>query len=265
MIPLDSAAITREAQKATIGHTGSTHDLYESALSRYLGAVAGKGPGAEPQPVSAPTGKRGPSAVRDVMTRDVVTVTETTSFKDIVGALGRNRVSAVPVVDADHKVVGIVSESDLLAKVVASHVRSLGIHGHRAKVHGKAGAETAGGLMTAPAITVAPDDSIVLAARIAAAEGVRRLPVVDNTGVLVGIVTRSDLLRVFLGDDGQLRDFIVRSVLPHQFGLDTSHIKVSVQAGVVTLTGQVERRQVAPLIEAVRATEGVVGVHDGLT
>jgi len=112
--------------------------------------------------------------------------------------------------------------------------------------------------MTAPPETIGPNASIVHAARAAAKAHVRRLPVIDDQGVLVGIVTRSDLLRVFLRGDAE--------ILTLRFCTDASSIDVTVQDGVVTLTGQLERRLlIAPLLEATRAVAGVVSAHDHLT
>jgi len=112
--------------------------------------------------------------------------------------------------------------------------------------------------MTAPPETIGPNASIVHAARAAAKAHVRRLPVIDDQGVLVGIVTRSDLLRVFLRGDAE--------ILTLRFCTDASSIDVTVQDGVVTLTGQLERRLlIAPLLEATRAVAGVVSAHDKLT
>jgi CBS-domain-containing membrane protein len=206
--------------------------------------------------------------VRDVMTTSVVSVTVDAPFKAIVDTLGTYRVSAVPVVDAEYKVLGVVSESDLLAKVVAGgdpRVRVGAGRAEKAARRRKSHAETARELMRSPAVTVRPEASVVHAARLAAIEHVRRLPVVDAQGVLVGIVTRSDLLRVFLRDDRDIRDHL-ESVFADQFAIDTSAVDISVCDGVVTLTGQVERRGlIAPLLDAVRTTAGVIGVHDSLT
>jgi len=259
----------QQARSSTPGRSGQTTERYRSALDRYLAAVAGEGP--IPDSTSAGTlyWNIENNLVRDVMTSKVTSVTEDASFKQIVEALGARRISAVPVVDDGRRVLGVVSESDLLTKVVTAGSISARVPGRRSErvqARRKSNAETARELMSAPAITVHPDDSIVHAARIAAIEHVRRLPVVDHAGTLVGIVTRSDLLRVFLRTDDRIRHHVVSSVLVGQFSLDASAIDVAVQDGVVTLTGQVERRLlISPLLDAVRATAGVVGVHDELT
>lgn len=252
---------------------GRAADRFQSALERYLAAVA------RDNEAPAPSGgvpDRGElywnienNLVRDVMTRSVVSVGEETPFKEIVDVLATHRISAVPVVDAAGTVVGIVSESDLLAKVVADGGRGRPIregHASRRGARRKAQAETAGELMSSPVVTVREDASVVHAARKAALEHVRRLPVVDSGGALVGIATRSDLLRVFLRGDEEIRTHLLEQVLAHQLLLDVSAIEVTVRAGIVTLTGQVERRIViAPLLDAVRATAGVVAVRDQLT
>lgn len=251
--------------------SGPTTERYQSALQRYVAAISGAD-----QPEAA---ARSPLQeayrwslenilVRDVMTTDVVSVTVDTPFKAIVDTLATCRVSAVPVVDADYKVLGVVSESDLLAKVVAGgdpRVRDGGGRVEKAERQRKSHAETARELMQTPAVTVRPDASVVHAARVAALEHVRRLPVVDAQGVLAGIVTRSDLLRVFLRDDRDIREHL-EAVFADQFCIDTSAVDISVSEGVVTLTGQVERRGlIAPLLDVVRTTAGVIGVHDNLT
>ncbi len=258
-----------EAAAVTTSHLGPTADRYNSALERYMKAVS-----AEP---SSPAGDivHGDlywnienNLVRDVMTRRVVSVTEQAPFKQIVDTLARHRISALPVVDADHRVLGIVSESDLLTKVVAGgdprpHLKG----GHAAKVTArrKSHAETAAELMTAPAVTISPEVSIVHAARTAAIRHVRRLPVVDASNVLVGIVTRSDLLSVFRRDDEEIRAHLVDDMLARQFCLDLSAVNLTVRNGIVTLSGEVERRMlIAPIVDAVRQTAGVVAVHDEL-
>ena len=252
-------------------HTGPTAERYRSAMHRYVAAIGGAD-SHETTPHSplqeAYRWNLENNLVRDVMTTDVVSVTVDTPFKAIVDTLATYRVSAVPVVDDESKVLGVVSESDLLAKVVAGgdpRIRVGSGRAEKAERRRKSHAETARELMHSPAVTVRPEASVVHAARIAAIEHVRRLPVVDAQGMLAGIVTRSDLLRVFLRDDRDIRKHLV-SMFADQFCIDTSAVDISVRDGVVTLTGQVERRGlIAPLLDAVRTTAGVIGVHDSLT
>lgn len=206
--------------------------------------------------------------VRDVMTRDVVSVHEDTPYKSIVKTLEKHRISAVPVIDAENKVIGVVSESDLLANVVVGgepRARIRGGHSSRVQTRRRSRAETARALMHSPAVTTRPDVSVVHAARAAALAHVRRMPVVNGAGVLVGIVTRSDLLRPFLRDDEALLRHL-RELFDAQWCIDTTAVDIAVRDGVVTLTGQVERRSlIAPLVDAARATAGVVAVHDYLS
>jgi CBS domain-containing protein len=263
-------ATSREALRATTDRQGPTPQRYRSALERYLAAVA-----AAHDQDTAPHGHNTPLwrlddiQVRDVMTAAVVSVGENTPFKEIVEALAKTRVSAVPVLDDAGRVLGIVSVSDLVTRVAtAGHpdARVPGTPGGRRATRRKSQADTAGTLMTAPPVTIHPNSSIVNAARAAAKAHVRRLPVIDEQGVLVGIVTRSDLLRVFLRGDAEIRAHIIEEILTHRFCTDPSSIDVTVQDGVVTLTGQLERRWlIAPLLQDTRAVAGVVSVQDHLT
>ena len=262
---------SQEALAQTPTRQGPTAERYESALSRYIAAVGGSRRRSAPEDHSLRDElywNLENNLVSDVMTREVVSVHEGTSFKDVVAMLEKYRVSAVPVVDAESKVVGIVSESDLLAKVVAGSepkARVRGGHSTRVETRRKSKAETAGDLMHSPAVTIRPEVSVVHAARTAAIAHVRRLPVVDRHGVLVGIVTRSDLLRVFLRADEAVHRHL-QELFAAQWCIDTSTVQLAVQDGVVTLSGQVERRTlIEPLVTAVRSTAGVVAVHDNLT
>lgn len=262
---------TRQAVVAAPDHTGPTTERYESALSRYLAAVSGA-----PRPRTRTDSTLGDEyswhlgnhLVRDVMTRVVVTVPADAPFKDIVDLLARHRVGAVPVIAGDGTLLGIVSASDLVAKIVTGgdpHAYLRGVRAERVRTRRKASAEVARDLMTAPAITVQPDDTVVHAARKAAGARVRRLPVVDANNVLIGIVTRSDLLQLFMRDDHEIRSH-VESLVTRRFCIDPSSISILVDGGVVILAGQVERRTlIKPLVDAVRASAGVVGVHDQLT
>lgn len=241
--------------------TGSDAD--RSTL-RYLSDVAREAhrPGFRP-PVPA-----GPERVRDVMVTSVVAAHEGAVFKEIVDALIRNRVSAVPVIADDRRVLGVVSEADLLARVSKAHLTLP--RGHRLSAHSeerrKLHAATASALMTSPAYVIAPHASIADAAWHAARNRVRRLPVVDDNGVLVGIVTRSDLLRGFLRPDEDIRDDITQNLIVGAFMLDPNSVEVSVEEGVVTLRGQVERRSIAlEIVDNVRNWSGVVDVDDKLT
>ncbi|HUK73692.1 MAG TPA: CBS domain-containing protein [Streptosporangiaceae bacterium] len=207
------------------------------------------------------------SNVEDVMTRNVVAVRETAGYKSIVAAMRRRGVSAFPVLDTADHVVGVVSEADLLFKEVgpepftgpARSVLATGRRGERAK----AAAVTAAGLMSTPAITIGPGKSVADAARLMCARRVKRLPVIDDDGSLAGIVSRVDVLSVFDRPDEQIRDDVLKNIVAGEFALNPLAFDVAVKSGIVTITGQVERRAIAPdLIDAIRHAEGVVDVRD---
>jgi CBS-domain-containing membrane protein len=207
--------------------------------------------------------------VADVMTRRVTTVTEETGYKQIVEALTTNAVSAVPVVDADHRVVGVVSEADLLHKVDIAGMEPNGWPLERKRVRiarEKANADFARELMTTPPITVAETDSVAVAARLMDTERVKRLPVVDEQGRLVGIVSRSDLLRPYLRSDEDIREDITEGVLIRTMWMDPRDFTVAVDQGIVTIHGEVERRSTVPiLVGIVRSVPGVVDVIERVT
>lgn len=208
--------------------------------------------------------------VRDVMTPEVVVVSADCGFKHIVDVLADFRVSAVPVVDGDRNVIGIVSEADLLHKVefsaVDGHARLFERRSRRT-ARAKAAGETAGDLMTSPVITIGPDASIAEAARVMEERGVKRLPVVDTaTGQLVGIVARRDLLRRYLRPDADIRRDIVEDILTRTMWIDPHEIQVSVAEGRVTLAGRPDRRSTSQIaVRLVRGVDGVVAVHDEMT
>jgi len=202
-------------------------------------------------------------SIADVMTVGVVSVEEGTPFKEIVDLMEAHHVNAVPVVDSCDRVLGVVSSADLVPKIEFSgsgdHAHLFESRKHRAareKSTGTAAAE----LMTAPAQTVLPQTSLVEAAKLMETAELKRLPVVNDLGRLVGIVTRSDLLKVYLRSDTDLRREIVDEVLVDIPGLDRELVRVTVDDGVVTLEGEVDRRSV--ITAAVRHVERVAGVVD---
>lgn len=186
--------------------------------------------------------------VRDVMTARVMAVGAGTPFKDVADVLVTNGISAVPVLDEDDRVVGVVSEGDLMRKEefreqywgesyrpplrarLRRRVTGEGEEGAR-----KAAGHTAGDLMTSPAVTVPASASTVRAARIMDESGVKRLVVTDAEGRLKGIVSRRDLLRMYLRDDDETR----RRAVEERNG--RGGIVVEVHDGIVTLSGPVDR------------------------
>ena len=206
------------------------------------------------------------SRVKDVMTTDVVSVPENAEYKDIVSVVRELRVSAFPVLDAAGHLVGVVSEADLLLKeagqeALGGSLISSGRRGEQAKAAGVTAAE----LMTTPAVTIGPEDSVVDAARLMHDRHVKRLPVVDQAGRLVGIVSRVDLLSVFDRPDSEIRAAVRKDIIAREFALDPDSFDVQVTSGIVTITGQVENQAVAQhLLGALRHAEGVVGVRSRL-
>ena len=214
--------------------------------------------------------------VRDVMTTQVASVNGSTPFRDIAQVLITHNVSAAPVVDGEGHVIGVVSEADLLRKEelreqyyregyklpLSARLRErLGRPG--GDVEEKARALTAAQLMTAPPITITPYKSVVSAARLMSKHGVKRLPVVDDEGRLVGIVSRHDLLKVFVRSDEDILDEVRRDIINGALWTDTSRLKASVREGVVTLSGQVENRSDAKiLVRMAERINGVLGVVD---
>jgi CBS domain-containing protein len=206
------------------------------------------------------------ATVGDVMTTRVIAVKHSADYKEICCVLRQYRVSACPVITDDCKVVGVVSEADLLYKV-ADPSPPMGLIRLRWKLgeESKVNAVTAGQLMTTPAISIQPEAPVQVAAQVMQERRVRRLPVVGPGGLLIGIVSRSDLLSVYERPDSDVRNEVVREILAGEFGLDPAEFQVTVASGVVTLAGPIARLQTAlELLVRVRHAEGVVAVRDRL-
>lgn len=212
--------------------------------------------------------------VGSVMTMDVVRAVYDTPSDEAARLQAAHGIGGLPVVDEDDRVIGVVSETDF----VAHQAETPGPHRTRGRLRlpalspaargrtAKVAARTAGQLMSAPPVTAHAEDTIVAAARTMARRGVKRLPVLDEEDRLVGIVTRRDLLRVFLRPDADIRDEVIDEVLVRALWLMPRSIDVSAAEGVVTLTGRLERRSEAEIAVAMtRQTDGVVAVVDELT
>jgi CBS domain-containing protein len=207
------------------------------------------------------------TSVKDIMTTQVVAVKRGATFKEMAARLRQDRVSAFPVVDDDGKVIGVVSEADMLAKEVLSgdHLGVLTAMLHRREQE-KADALTAGELMTHPAVTVTPGDSVEHAARLMYTLQVKRLPVIDPGGQLVGIISRTDVLAVFDRSDEEIRREIVGHVIAREFLDDPGLFTVTVQAGVVTVEGDPKTASLGrELVRTIRHIPGVVAVRDRLS
>jgi CBS domain-containing protein len=207
--------------------------------------------------------------VSDVMTVRVHVANALTPFKLLVRLIEENRVSAIPIVDRQGIPIGIVSEADLLLKERRRELESSGDLFHlqkhrqqRAKAEGTVASE----VMTSPAITVASDTSLGQAARLMQEKNVRRLVVVDEGGRIAGIVSRSDLLQVFLRTDEELRDEVAGTLIPALLLSSPESIGVEVQWSMVTLSGEVDRKSDAEILTRLtKELDGVVGVVDQLS
>jgi CBS domain-containing protein len=205
--------------------------------------------------------------VKDVMSTLPVWISETASFREIATKLRDCRVSAFPVLDTHGKVTGVVSEADLLVKEALlgepGGITGLlaGLLHHAAQA--KAGGVTAAGLMTSPAVTIGPDDTVEHAAKLMYDRKVKRLPVIDHGGRLIGIISRTDILAVFDRGDAEIREEIMTQVIAG--GSEPSWYQVIVKDGVVTLEGNPETAAIGhDLISRSRHVQGVVAVRDRL-
>jgi CBS-domain-containing membrane protein len=179
------------------------------------------------------------ATVKDVMTTEVVAVTRETTFKEMAAVLRRYRVSALPVVDDAGRVIGDVRKAEGL---------------------------TADELMTRPPVTAAPDDPLEQAARMMHFMRVKRLPVVNSGGQLVGIISRADVLAVFDRPDEDIRKDVADGLLLHEFLIDSRQFRVTVESGVVTMEGTPETAALGhALIRKARHVPGVVAVRDRLS
>ena len=205
------------------------------------------------------------TSVQDAMTTQVVAVKLGASFREMAIRLRQSRVSAFPVIDDDGRVIGVVSEADMLA----SKVLRTGMPHPGEQDRGEqdtAEKLTAGDLMTHPAITVSPGDSVEVAARLMYTLQVKRLPVIDRGGRLAGIISRTDVLAVFDRSDEQIRKEVTDDVICQEFGASPRQFAVTVQAGVVTLAGHPETIELGHVIvRKVRHVQGVVAVRDRLS
>jgi CBS-domain-containing membrane protein len=205
------------------------------------------------------------ATVKDVMTTQVVAVRSGATFKEMAAALRRYRVSAFPVIDEQDKVIGIVSEADLLAKEALTNPGVLAELLHRKDVR-KAEGQTAGDLMTHRVVTIRPEDSVEHAAQLMHFLHVKRLPVVDGGGGLVGLVSRTDVLAVYDRADEDIREEITGNVILRGFLEDPRQFVVTVQAGVVTVHGSPETAALGhDIVRKIRHVPGVVAVHDQLS
>jgi CBS domain-containing protein len=183
--------------------------------------------------------------------------------KCVAGILTEHRISGLPVLDVDGHVLGVVSEADILEKESGSiehrhrimHPRDAGQRDAKVRAH------TAGTAMTSPAITIGPGETLTEAARTMTEKQVNRLPVVDESGMLVGIVTRADLVRAFVRPDDEIARELREDVALRTLWIDPNALEVRVEGGEVVLAGEVESDADAQLLERfARRVPGVVDV-----
>ncbi|MGA4877008.1 CBS domain-containing protein [Streptomyces lydicamycinicus] len=187
--------------------------------------------------------------VADLMTPEAVVVQRGTPFKEIARLLDEYDITAVPVLDEDDQPVGVVSEADLLRRQIA-----------------KLGATTAEAIMTSPAVVAHPGWSVVEAAKTMEKKRVKRLPVVDDSGRLIGVISRSDLVQLFLRRDRAIQEEVLEEVLTRTLGVAPSAVTVEVSDGHVTLTGSLERKSLVPIaVRLCESVDGVVEVVDRLS
>jgi CBS domain-containing protein len=204
--------------------------------------------------------------IANLMTTEVLVVSPETTLKQVAELLAARGISGAPVVDENRHVLGVVSEADILAKERWPHSptrleRLLGRDG----LDRKTTARTAGEAMTSPAVTIGADRRIDAAAALMLDRSINRLPVVDAEGLLVGIVTRADLVRAFAGTDEQIESEIRDDVLLHELWLDPKGVELVVRNGEVTLSGPFEDENGRELVvRRIRLVPGVVSaiVHD---
>jgi CBS domain-containing protein len=204
------------------------------------------------------------ATVRDVMTTSVVMVRKDASFKEMAAMLRSRRISAFPVVDDAGRVIGVVSEGDLLVKeAVNAEGTSLIAALRHLREDDKVAGITAGDLMTWPAITIGPDAPVEEAARLMYDRRVKRLPVVNAAGRLLGIISRVDVLAVFSRPDADIRDEVMQQALPGILPAAPHALDVEVRDGIVTISGAPQTSELThAIIDAVRHVQGVVSVRD---
>ncbi len=205
--------------------------------------------------------------VADVMTSPAVTVGPHTTFKDAVRLMRSKRISGLPVVDGNGRVIGIVSETDLLNKVEKREPDTYLLESRRHRLdRARASALDVASAMTTEVVTVGPEFPIALAAREMHTRGIKRLPVVNSSGTLLGIVSRGDLLTVFLRTDRQLRADVKKALAEAQAKHGGRALTARVESGVVMLEGAFkEKSRCDATVRAITSIDGVIGVRSQMT
>ena len=209
--------------------------------------------------------------VRDVMTREVISVAPEAPLRDVARLLCEHRISGVPVVDAEGACIGVVSEADLLLKQVSRQQPArLSLEWFLSPPPDpdelrRRKAVTAAAAMTSPALTIEADRPLRDAASLMVDRGVNRLPVVSGTA-LVGMITRADLVRAYLGSDDEIARAVRDDLLRHTMWLDPADFDIRVHEGIVSIAGTVDRRSTAGIVgRLIGLIDGVTKVHNTIT
>ncbi|WP_415953112.1 CBS domain-containing protein [Streptomyces sp. KLOTTS4A1] len=280
-----------EPRRTALGRTSRPGETQGDQLTRYIAAVASVSAkhvavppppaqaaepmqaapaesAAAPAEPAAGTSETGggpqPLLVREVMDVPAASVPEDMPFLDIARTLARDHIGCLPVVDAEDHVLGVVSESDLLAKAAieaSGHHPGVLARLRERRLHDKARGETAESLMTSPAVTVFPRQTVAQAAWLVCLSRLKRLPVTDHFGRLVGVVHRNALLAALIRDDAQIREEIVTKILTAYFPADRDTVKVTVRNGVVELDGKMRQSDVPLLLARIKDIDDVTEVR----
>ncbi len=210
---------------------------------------------------------------RDIMTSPAITARPDARVKDLVALMITHRISGIPIVTADHELVGIITEADILFKEVLPkpheptpiaqrlHLPGIAEAAERAR---KAEGLRADEIMTSPVITVTEAATVHEIAGLMVKHKVNRIPVL-RAGKVVGIVSRADVLKAFTRTDQDLTEAIREGIL-HDLWVDISKLAIEVKDGIVHLEGTLDRRSEKELVEKWAAlADGVVGIESRLT
>ena len=206
--------------------------------------------------------------VLDLMSTELIRVPPETTLRDAARLMVEARISGLPVTDDEGSLVGLVTESDFLRKEVdRGEVMDSGLLGILfTKRDSLADAETVGEVMATELFTISPEATLVEAARSMTTHGIKRLPVVDRDGKLIGVIARSDIVAAFTRPDELIEDELKEDVLRRLLFLDPGLVNIEVSGGVVRISGELPTRSDARLLEAmVQRTDGVIRAELDLT
>jgi len=206
--------------------------------------------------------------IKQLMTPEPIAIGAETPLRDVAAILSERRISGLPVIGERLEVLGVVSEADIVAKEQGPEPErrrlSGWLHADRTRAR-KLAARTAGEAMSAPAITIEANRSVAEAAQLLASHGIKRLPVVDEEGTLVGIVTRADLVRAFARSDAEIEHELREDVVLRALWIDDPRLDIRVERGEVRLAGKLQNRSDAELLQRFATrVPGVVSVHSTL-